>query len=171
MNYRSNLVLAVAMALTLIMPIALATDVFQFGGSTGGGGCDYYVGDTVLLPQSYTELTSYFDAHTGQGLYQYCVWSLNKDGVNIDGNYSSMTTGYCPTPQIEYTFAEAGEYSYNSTIIGLNLTGGVPGTPYIIDEVSEDYSVCYSPPDPMTLWDIIKSFICSVFPCFWFCSV
>jgi len=160
----------------LVTPMTFAVDIFQIGGfvSSGEDECDYYIGDAVQFSQSYSEYESFFNKYTGEGLYQYCVWSLDKDGEHEDGEFYSITTGYCPDHQILCTFSEAGVYNYTSKIIGVNLTQGVPGTPYIIDEVSESYRVCYSPPDdPMNFWDIIKFFICNTmgWTWFWFCEI
>jgi len=133
----------------------------------------YYISEISLehgFPQAYTDKTSFFDKMTGEGLYQYCVWEISKENTHIDGDYYSMDTGYCPSEPYSNFPTDVGDYKYKATVIGVNITEGVPGEPYIIDEVDANYTVYYTPPDPMSIWDIIKSFICSIFNWLWICQ-
>ena len=159
----------IPLVLLLLSPMVYA-ETFQVGGSTGWLLCEYNVGDSETFPQAHTSLTAYYNQQTGEGLYLYCIWDLSKNGNHIDGNYFSISTGYCPSPSESYTFNQAGDYNFTADIVGVNLTSGVPGTPYIVDEVSGTYDVCYPIPDPMTIWNIIKAFLCMLFPWLWFCA-
>ena len=182
MNYRSNLVLAVAVTLALIMPIALAVDIFQFGGSTGEGGgeCEYTVGDTIQLPQINTSTVADYDTTDGHGYYMYCIYEAKDGNGNVVySNMTPMTGGEndsCPKEQLSMNLTY-GDNTWNVVIsgIGMNYVGNgwQPGSPEVLANLSETYNACYPAPSPdfiEALVSALMSFICDLFPFFSFCG-
>lgn len=152
-----KLILAGAMVMFLLPVLVLAQE------------CDTDINTQINLPQISTSFESYYNRQTGDGLYLYCVWGLDKGSSNVEGDYTSMTTGDCPVTVQPYTFTQTGTYDYNAMIVGLPIINGVPETAYIVDSVNAHYNVCYSMPEPMSLWDRIIEFLCKSFPWLWFC--
>ena len=180
MNYRSNLVLAIAMALTLIMPIALAADVFQFGGSTGGGGCEYNVGDTIQLPQISTPTVADYDTSDGHGYYMYCIYEARDGNGNVVYSDTTPMTGgendSCPKEQLSMDLTY-GDNTWNVVISGISMNyvadGWRPSSPEVLANLSETYNACYPAPSPdfvEALVSALMSFICDLFPFFSFCG-
>lgn len=159
----------IPLVLLLLSPIVFATETFQIGGTIGLQECDYYVDDTVQLPQ--VTATHQLDTDpSGDGIttYIYCTWGIDGTG----NGPTQMSSQLCPDPQETYTFNDEGTYSYGAVVAYGVFENGVLIDSGTETPLTQDYNVCYRGPSPSALQQLINlliNLICSIFPWFGFC--
>ncbi len=155
--------------MVIMMSSAFAQETFQLSGLitiSEEPDCDYFVDDTIQLPQITATRTLDTNPSGGDLTYLYCTWGIGGAGQPLQ----QMSSQNCPETQQQYTFNNEGthtftavigygEYSYNG---GWNLDdSGMDSSTTI------EYEVCYSMPDPSLLQQLLQmliNLICAVFP-------
>jgi len=140
--------------------------------------CEYTPGDIVVLPQIATEETADYEYEDGNVSYLYCLYEArNGEGeVVYSGNYQidGGLDNPCPAEELQLNLTY-GNNTYHAIIYSVNMVNEGQGwksagsTINVLNETKQIYTACYNPPDPAVIWEIVKAFICELFP-FWFCG-
>lgn len=141
--------------------------------------CDYYVGDTVNLPQATAVHQLDTNPSGGDLTYLYCTWEIKRKWT-IGGTgeqIQQMNSQLCPNPQQSVIFNDDGTYDYVA-VIGYGVYNYDNGWQLVDSglesesQVTEQYKVCYPGVEPSLLQQLMQSLvniICNWFPWLGFC--